>query len=124
VYLLRVGRQHRWSFERDASDSEDVAEASRDLKLDMDEEGLSVYRVEGEGETLEVAVRWALTCRPKPRPMDYLPARQLRLGQERPRLRSRQGPGDWVYYRAGAGLAAAIPSTRGPGPLVMRRLKG
>jgi hypothetical protein len=72
VHLLRVGRLRRWSFERDASSPEDVAEASRDLKLDVGEEGLSVYRVEGEGETLEVAVRWALTCRSKPRPMDYV----------------------------------------------------
>jgi hypothetical protein len=70
VYLLRVGRQHRWSFDRDATDSEDVTEASHDLKLDRDEQGLSVYRVEGEGETLEVAVRWALICRTKPQPMD------------------------------------------------------
>jgi hypothetical protein len=61
VYLLRIGRQRRWSSDRDATSPEDVAEASRDLKLDVGEEGLSVYRVEGQEESLEVAVRWALT---------------------------------------------------------------
>jgi hypothetical protein len=72
VYLLRVGRQRRWSFERDATRREDVAEAALDLQLDEDEEGLSVYRVEGEGEVLDVAVRFALTLRSKPQPMDYV----------------------------------------------------
>jgi hypothetical protein len=72
VYLLRVGRQRRWGFERDASNPDDVAEASLDLQLAVDEDGLSVYRVEDETESLEVAVRWALTCRSKPQPMDYV----------------------------------------------------
>ncbi len=62
MYLLRVGRLRRWSIERDAGRPEDVAEASRDLRLDVGEEGLSVYRIEGEGEALEVAARFALSA--------------------------------------------------------------
>jgi len=72
VYLLRVGRLRRWGFERDAGRPEDVAEASRDLRLDAGEEGLSVYHVEREGESLEVAVRFALTCRTNPQHLDYV----------------------------------------------------
>jgi hypothetical protein len=72
VYLLRVGRQRRWSLERDAAQPEDVIEAAEDLRLDEREEGLSVYQVEGEGEALEVALRFALTLRPKIQPMDYV----------------------------------------------------
>jgi hypothetical protein len=72
VYLMRVGRLRRWSFERDAGSPEDVAEASRDLMLDVGEEGLSVYRIEGESEAHEVAVRFALTCRPDPQHLDYI----------------------------------------------------
>jgi hypothetical protein len=72
VFLLRVGRQRRWSFERDATRREDVVEAAEDLRLDEGEEGLSVYRVEGRGEALEVAVRFALTLRAKIDPMDYV----------------------------------------------------
>jgi hypothetical protein len=67
-----VGRQRRWSFERDAARPEDVVEAAKDLQLDENEEGLSVYRVEGEGEALEVALHFALTLRPKLQPMDYV----------------------------------------------------
>ncbi len=72
MYLLRVGRKRRWRFEQDAGRAEDVAEASRDLELAIGEEGLSVYRVTGEAEAREVAVRWALTCRSGPQNMDYV----------------------------------------------------
>jgi hypothetical protein len=72
VHLLRVGRLRRWGFERDASRAEDVAEASRDLVLDVGEKGLSVYHVAGEAEAHEVAVRWALTCRSRTQHMDYV----------------------------------------------------
>src|SRR5262249_20293175 len=70
--LLRVGRLRRWTFDRDARRPEDVAEAARDLNLDIGEEGLSVFRVERDAEAREVAVRFALTCRPKPQHLDFV----------------------------------------------------
>jgi hypothetical protein len=72
VYLLRVGRLRRWNFDRDARRPEDVAEAARDLSLDVGEEGLSVFRVEGDDEAREAAIRFALTCRPKPQHLDFV----------------------------------------------------
>jgi hypothetical protein len=72
VYLLRIGRLRRWSLDRDAGRPEDVAEAARDLSLDVGEAGLSVFRVEDEDETREVVVRFALTCRPKPQHLDFV----------------------------------------------------
>jgi hypothetical protein len=45
VDLLRIGRRSRWGLDRDATNSEDVTETSRDLRLAADEEGLSVFRV-------------------------------------------------------------------------------
>ncbi len=66
MYLLRVGRLRRWGFDRDPRRPEDVAEAARDLSLDVGEAGLSVFRVDDQEEAHEVAVRFALTCRPRP----------------------------------------------------------
>jgi hypothetical protein len=67
-----VGRLSRWSLDRDARRPEDIAEAARDLSLDVGEEGLSVFRIEGDDEAREVAVRFALTCRPKPQHLDFV----------------------------------------------------
>jgi hypothetical protein len=72
VYLLRVGRLRRWSSDRDPRRPEDVAEAVRDLNLDVGEVGLSVFRVEERDEAREVAVRFALTCRARPQHVDFV----------------------------------------------------
>jgi hypothetical protein len=42
------------------------------LRLDAGEHGLSVFRVEGEGEALEVAVRFAITCRANSQHLDFV----------------------------------------------------
>ena len=67
-----MGRLRRWSIERDAGRPKTWPEASRDLRLEAGEAGLSVSRVEGEGEAREVAVRFALTCRPDPQHLDFV----------------------------------------------------
>lgn len=70
MLLLRVGRLRRWEHSRDPHKAEDVAEAARDLALDEGETGLSVYRVEAEGDVREVAVRFAITQRAEPQHLD------------------------------------------------------
>ena len=72
LLLLRVGRRARWSADRRAEDPEHVVEAALDLTLAPDEAGLSVYRVEGDEDSREVALRYALTSRKKVDHMDYL----------------------------------------------------
>src|SRR4051794_166409 len=72
MLVLRIGRQARWAADRVAADPEHVAQAALDLELAPDETGLSVFRVEGEDERREVAVRFALTCREKPAHVDFV----------------------------------------------------
>jgi hypothetical protein len=72
MLLLRVGRRARWGTDRRADDPVHVVEAARDLTLSPDEAGLSVYRVEGDEDSREVALRYALTVRGKIAHMDYL----------------------------------------------------
>jgi hypothetical protein len=49
-----------------------VAEAAKDLLLREDETGLSVFRVADLGEADRVAKLFALTCRERPGPLDYV----------------------------------------------------
>jgi hypothetical protein len=72
MLLLRVGRRARWDATRRADDREHVDDAARDLTLAPDEAGLSVYRVEGDEDAREVALRYALTGRRKIEHMDYV----------------------------------------------------
>ncbi len=72
MLILRIGRRARWGADRLADNDEHVADAAGDLELAPDEEGLSVFRAEGEDERREVAVRFALTCREKPQHLDFV----------------------------------------------------
>jgi hypothetical protein len=72
MLLLRIGTRSRWVPDRAANAPDHVAQAAVDLELRPDEDGLSVFRVEGEDDSREVAVRFALTCRKDRGPVDYL----------------------------------------------------
>jgi hypothetical protein len=72
MLLLRIGIRSRWAADRVADEPDHVAKAAVDLELRPDEEGLSVFRVEGEDDSREVAVRFALNCRKDHGPVDYL----------------------------------------------------
>jgi hypothetical protein len=72
MLVLRVGRKARWEGDRPADDPGRVSQAALDLQLGPEEVGLSVFRVEGEDETVEVAVRFALTCRDRPAHVDFV----------------------------------------------------
>jgi hypothetical protein len=72
MLLLRIGRLRRWDRSRDPQSAADVEEAARDLRLEQDERGLSVYRVDGETERREVAVRFAVTQRGEPQHLDFV----------------------------------------------------
>jgi hypothetical protein len=70
MLLLRVGRLRRWERSRDPGNPDDVAEAARDLQRGEGEPGLSLYRVEDEGDCREVAVRFGITQRGAPQHVD------------------------------------------------------
>jgi hypothetical protein len=72
MLLLRVGRLARWGADRRADDRRHVDEAVVDLTLSPDEAGLSVYRIAGDEDAREVALRFALTSRQEVQHMDYL----------------------------------------------------
>jgi hypothetical protein len=73
MLLLRVGRKARWGEDRRADNPGHVVDAARDVSLSGGEIGLSVYRVEGDDDARELAVRYALTCRKGPADhMDYV----------------------------------------------------
>src|SRR5207248_8037883 len=72
MLLLRFANRSRWAPDRVADDPGHVADAAADLRLKPNEGGLSVFRVEGEDETREAAVRFAVTCRKDRRPADYI----------------------------------------------------
>jgi hypothetical protein len=72
MLVLRVGRKARWEGDLPADDPGRISQATLDLQLGPDEAGLSVFRVEGEDETVEVAVRFALTCRERPAHVDFV----------------------------------------------------
>ena len=73
MLLLRIGRKSRWDLDRRSDDPAHVEYAAQELALRPSDEGrLSVYRVEDEADEQEVAVRFALTCRTKPQPLDYV----------------------------------------------------
>ena len=72
MLVLRVGRKARWEGDLPADDPGRISQAALDLQLGPDEVGLSVFRVEGEEETVEVAVRFALTCRDRPAHVDFV----------------------------------------------------
>jgi hypothetical protein len=72
MLLLRIGSRGRWAAGLVADDPGNVANAAADLTLKPSEEGLSVFRVEGENEAREAAVRFALTCRRDRRHADYV----------------------------------------------------
>jgi hypothetical protein len=72
MLLLRIGIRSRWATDRIADEPDHVAKAAVDLELRPDEDGLSVFRVEGEDDSREVAVRFALNCRNDRGPIDYL----------------------------------------------------
>src|SRR5262245_50879865 len=72
MLLLRIASRGRWAADRVADDQQHLDDAVIDLKLKPREVGLSVFRVEGEEDSREVAVRFALTCRENPRHVDYL----------------------------------------------------
>jgi hypothetical protein len=47
--------------------------AAQELALrPIDEGRLSVYKVEGEADEQEIAVRFAVTCRKRPQPLEYV----------------------------------------------------
>jgi hypothetical protein len=71
MLLMRIGRQARWAFDRVADNPDHVSDAAKDLRLDEGEGGLSVYKLEGEEERREIAIRFAVTCRDwPPDPLD------------------------------------------------------
>jgi hypothetical protein len=71
MLLLRIGRQARWAVDRVAENPDHVIDAAKDLRLDEGEGGLSVYKLEGEQESREIAIRFAVTCRDwPPDPLD------------------------------------------------------
>jgi hypothetical protein len=73
MLLLRIGRRSRWDLDRTSYDPADVERATQDLALRPSDEGrLSVYKVEGEADEHEIAVRFAVTCRGDPRPIEYV----------------------------------------------------
>ena len=72
MLLLRIANRSRWAADRVADDPGHAADAAADLRLKPYESGLSVFRVEGEDDSREAAVRFALTCRKDRRPADYL----------------------------------------------------
>jgi hypothetical protein len=72
MFLLRIGSLGRWRSDRGVLEANAAASAAADLTLRARESGLSVYRVEGAGESTEVALRYALTCRDEPRNVDYI----------------------------------------------------
>jgi hypothetical protein len=72
MLLLRIANRARWATDRVADDLSHVADAAVDLKLKPREDGLSAFHVEGQEDSREVAVRFALTCRDDPRHVDYL----------------------------------------------------
>jgi len=72
MLLLRIGIRSRWAADRIADEPDHVAKAAIDLELRPDEDGLSVFRVVGEDDSREMAVRFALTCRKDRGPIDYL----------------------------------------------------
>src|SRR5262245_9716267 len=72
MLLLRIASRGRWTADRVVNDPGHVATAAADLKLKPGEDGLSVFQVEGEEDSREAAVRFALTCREDARHVDYL----------------------------------------------------
>jgi hypothetical protein len=73
MLLLRVGRKSRWDFDRRSDEPGHVEAAASDLSLRPADQGLlSVYKVECESDEREVALRYAVTCRNKPEPLDYV----------------------------------------------------
>jgi hypothetical protein len=72
MLLLRIGIRSRWAPDRVADEPDHVAKAAVDLELRPDEDGLSVFRVEGEDDSREVAVRFALNCRKDRGPVGML----------------------------------------------------
>jgi hypothetical protein len=73
MLLLRLGRRSRWDLDRTSNDPADVEFAAQELALRPSDEGrLSVYKVDDEAEEHEVAIRFAVTCREKPRPLEYV----------------------------------------------------
>jgi hypothetical protein len=72
MLVLRVGREARREGALPTDDPGRISQATLDLQLGPDEIGLSVFRVEGEDETIEVAVQFALTCRDRPAHVDFV----------------------------------------------------
>ena len=71
MWFWRVGRRPRWA-ETTSPTTAQVAEATRDLLLREQEEGLSVFQVAGEAGAERVAVLFAVTCRERPAHVDYV----------------------------------------------------
>jgi hypothetical protein len=73
MLLLRVSRSSRWNLDRRPDDPAHVELAAQELALrPIDEGRLSVYQVEGEADEQEIAVRFAVTCRKRPQPLEYV----------------------------------------------------
>src|SRR5437016_5727951 len=72
MFLLRIGSFGRWPSDRGVLGADAAAKAAADLTLRGEETGLSVFRVEGDAEPTEVALRFALTCRNDTRNVDYV----------------------------------------------------
>lgn len=72
MLIMRIDRKGRWTTDRSADNPAHVEDAAGGLELDPGEEGLSVFRAEGELEQREVAVRFAMTCRQRPANLDYV----------------------------------------------------
>src|SRR4051794_20401705 len=73
MLILRVGRKARWDFDRRPEEPGHVEAAADELALrPIDQGRLSVYKVEDEADEREVALRFALTCRKKAEPLDYV----------------------------------------------------
>jgi hypothetical protein len=67
---LRLGKRSRWK-DRDATNSEHVAQAAEDLKPRASED-VSVYRVENLLDARRIASAHAITQRPKPDSIDFV----------------------------------------------------
>lgn len=64
-FFLRIGKASRWE-QSETGELPAVEEAAKDLELRPQEQGLSIYRLDHEGEIMNLATVYSLTLRDNP----------------------------------------------------------
>ena len=71
-FFLRIAKANRWQRDEETNNSPTAQDAVKDLKLQLGENGLSLYKLQQESEADELACVYSIVLRDNPQHFEYV----------------------------------------------------